>query len=345
MHTKEQSTRKAILLLNVGTPDKPEVKSVRFYLSEFLNDPFVIDLPWVLRKLLVNLIIVPFRAPKSTQLYKQLWTEQGSPLLLNAIRLQEKLQRKVADDSDVFVAMRYGNPSIASALCEIKQKKYTNLIVVPLFPQYAASTTETALREVKRQAKKLGELPPIKEIKQFYQHPAFIRAWKARASQYNLSEYDHIIFSYHGLPLSHVQACHPDQNEQSCNCISEMPDYGKFCYKATVYETTRLLASELGIGKEKYSVSFQSRLSKNWLSPFTDELVKEQAKKGNKRILIFAPAFVADCLETIVELGIEYAELFRAEGGEKLTMVESLNDLDQWVDALDTIITENTGAV
>jgi len=338
MNALSKNNRKAVLLINVGTPDKPELNSVRKYLSEFLNDPFVIDLPWLFRKILVNLIIVPFRAPKSTKLYQQLWEKEGSPLLSNSVKLKEKLSAKMGNEYDIFVAMRYGNPSIDKALEEISKANFTKLIVLPLFPHYAASTTQTAIEAVKSRAKKFPQIPEIQFIEQFYNHPDFLKAWKARAAKYKFEDFDHIVFSYHGLPLSHIQKSHPEQPISSCTCDIEMPTYGKKCYKATVYDTTRLLIKEFGLKKDQYSVSFQSRLNKNWLSPFTDKLLLELAKQGKKKVLLFAPAFVADCLETKVELGIEYTQLFREAGGEKLELVESLNDTDAWVDALDSII-------
>ena len=340
MSALAENRRKAVLILNVGTPDKPEVKSVRKYLSEFLNDPFVINIPCLFRKILVNLIIVPFRAPKSTKLYQQLWEKEGSPLLTNAIKLREKLAIKMGEEYSVFMAMRYGNPSIKAALKEIDKGDFEELIIVPLFPQYAESTTETAIQAVHQEAKSYTSFPRIKEIKQFYDHPEFLKAWFSRAQEYDLKKYDHIVFSYHGLPLSHIKKAHPQESIQTCTCEKEMPEYGKLCYKAACYATNRLLVKKLDLQEGQYSVAFQSRLSKNWLSPFTDELIVDLAKQGKKNILIFAPAFVADCLETKVELGIEYAELFQNAGGETLELVESLNDSEAWVKALASIIRE-----
>ncbi len=330
--------QKAVLLLNVGTPDSPEVGSVRKFLSEFLNDPYVINLPRLFRKILVNLIIIPFRAPKSTKLYQRLWENEGSPLLYNAEKLQKKLVVKMGNEYSVFVAMRYGNPSIRKVLKEIAVGNFEELIVIPLFPQYAMSTTETAIQAVYKEVKKFNVFPKIRIIEQFYNHVEFINAWAARAQEYDLSNFDHILFSYHGLPLSHIKKAHPKIDSLKCSCDIEMPEHGKLCYKASCYETTRLLVEKLSLQKDKYSVSFQSRLTKNWLSPFTDETIKNMAGKGMKNILIIAPSFVADCLETKVEIGLEYAELFLKEGGKKLELVESLNDSDAWVAALDSII-------
>lgn len=338
MSVESQQKRKAVLLINVGTPDKPEVKSVRKYLSEFLNDSYVIDLPWLFRKILVNLIIVPFRAPKSTLLYQQLWEKDGSPLLTNAVKLKEKLSIKLGDEYSVFIAMRYGKPSIKKVLKEIESGNFKEVILLPLFPQYASSTTETAIQKTYTEADKLNSFPKIKPVKQFFDHPEFQNAWLSRAMEYNPDNFDHIIFSYHGLPLRHIEKIHPKVSSLECSCEKEMPEHGKLCYKACCYATTRLMAEKLGLDKKQYSVGFQSRLTKNWLSPFTDELIVKLAKQGKKKILIFAPSFVADCLETKVELGIDYAKLFRNAGGEKLELVESLNDSDAWINALDSII-------
>ncbi|HAG15047.1 MAG TPA: ferrochelatase [Bacteroidales bacterium] len=341
MSRLSENSRKAILLLNVGTPDKAELGSVRKYLSEFLNDPLVVDLPWLLRKILVNLIIVPFRAPKSTKLYQQVWETNGSPLLSNTLKLQTKLQAKIGGGDQVFIAMRYGNPSIRLALNQIKKGAFDQLILVPLFPQYAQSTSQTAIQEVKRLVATLNDFPPLKIVGQFYNHPEFIQAWVSRAKEYDLNLFDHFVFSFHGLPLSHIQKIHPHHDNANCMCNIEMPPNGQDCYKATCYATARQLAFALNLKTHNYSIAFQSRLSKNWLSPFTDKVILRLAKEGKKKVLIFAPSFVADCLETKVELGVEYADLFRKAGGEKLQLLESLNDTDAWVKALYAIISES----
>lgn len=328
------SVKKAIVLANVGTPVSPEVGDVRRYLSQFLNDGRVIDLPWLARKLLVNLIIVPFRASKSSKLYKQLWTEDGSPLVYYGDRLVKKVQKKAGDNADIFLAMRYGNPSLKNVLTLLKEEHYTEIVVVPLFPQYASSTTGTINQLVMTEVAKWDVMPALRFVGQFYNNPNFISAFVKKASAYNLANYDHIIFSYHGLPNRHVERTHPNINVGQCTCETTMPAHGKSCYKATCYETTRLLAKALNLSANDYSVGFQSRLSKKWLTPFTDELVIKLAHDGAKKVLILAPAFVTDCLETIIELGIEYNELFVENGGEKLQLVSSLNDSDLWSDTL-----------
>ncbi len=329
---------KALLIVNIGTPDKPEKKAVRKYLTEFLNDKWVIDIPWLLRKILVNLIIIPFRVSKSTSLYQRLWMDKGSPLLVYQNSLVKKLNDKLMGDFDVYSAMRYGNPSLREVLNEIIKNKYKELIVLPHYPQYATSTTLSTINKVKEILNKWDNVPKLKFIDQFYDHPAFIRAFVHNIKKHDVSSYDHVVFSYHGLPDRQVNKLHPKINSPECTCNTEMPEHGKKCYKATCYQTTRLMAKVLGIEKEKCTVSFQSRLSRNWLMPFTDETLEDLLMQGKKKVLVVSPAFVTDCLETEIEIGFEYKEDFINNGGEKLELVESLNDSDVWVDGIAEII-------
>ncbi|PLX24425.1 MAG: ferrochelatase [Salinivirgaceae bacterium] len=326
--------KKALIIVNTGTPDSPTVRNVRKYLFQFLNDKRVIDLPWLGRFLLVNLIIVPFRAPKSTKLYKRLWTKDGSPLLFHLKNLTEKVQQTLSETHDVYGAMRYGKPSFKSLLEELKDKHYEEIKVLPLFPQYATSTTESIADVLNNAQRKYHLSDSIQFVRQFYDNKIFLKAFSDRIKDAKPDTYDHIIFSYHGLPNRQVNKLHPGINAETCPCVEELPVHGKYCYKATCYHTTRLLAKQLNLPKESYTVSFQSRLSKNWLTPFTDETLIGLAKSGKKRVLIVAPSFVADCLETIIELKYEYAELFKLHGGEELTLVQSLNDSDLWVESI-----------
>jgi protoporphyrin/coproporphyrin ferrochelatase len=327
-----------VLLINLGTPDSPSVGDVRPYLSQFLNDPRVIDIPWLWRKILVNLIIVPFRAPKSAKVYKKLWTGNGSPLLFYSIRVQKLLQEALDSGYDVHLAMRYKNPSIPDVLAEMQQKNFDEIIVVPMFPQYASASTGSALEEVMRIVRGWWVIPEIKFISQYYDHPTFIDAIVTRGRQYNLQEYDHILFSYHGLPERQVEKVHPGKKCAGCYCEQETRAEDKYCYKAACYGTTRLIAEKLGIKKEDYTVCFQSRLDKKWLMPFSDVVVEDCARKGMKRILVFSPAFTADCLETIIEIGEEYQEIFEEHGGEKVQLVESLNDHPRWIACLKELV-------
>jgi ferrochelatase len=328
-----------VLLINLGTPDSPSVGDVRSYLAQFLNDPRVIDIPWLLRKMLVNLIIVPFRAPKSAKIYQKLWTENGSPLLYYSKRVKELLQTELGDTHDVYLAMRYKNPSISSVLEEMRKKNYAKIIVLPMFPQYASASTGSAHEEVMRVISKWWVIPDVKFIAQYYDHPLFIEGFAERGRKYKIDDYDHVIFSYHGLPERQVDKVYTDG--KLCadhNCEDEITEENKFCYKATCYATTRLLAAKLNIPKEKYTVSFQSRLDEKWIKPFSDVVVKECAQKGMKKLLIFSPAFTADCLETIIEIGDEYQEIFHEHGGEKVQLVESLNDHPTWISCLKDLV-------
>lgn len=334
----ENKNETAVLLINLGTPDAPTVGAVRRYLFQFLNDKRVIDIPWLFRKILVNLIIVPFRAPKSAKLYQQLWTKDGSPLLINTLKLQEKVQKELGNQSKVFMAMRYQNPSLRNTLHAIRQEGYSKIVVLPLFPHYASSTTSSVIEAVWDEIRNWNVIPSVQTINQFYDHPLFLDAFAERISSYNPQDYDFVLFSYHGLPTSQTDRIHPEISTTQCTCDEVMPKHGKFCYRATCYETTRLLVARLGLPEGSYSSSFQSRLSDRWLKPFSDTVLTELPRKGVKRVLVVAPSFVADCLETIVEIDREYKELFIANGGEKLTMVESLNADDKWVEAVKDMV-------
>ena len=327
-----------VLLVNLGTPDSPSVSDVRSYLSQFLNDPRVIDIPWIWRKILVNLIIVPFRAPKSAKIYKKLWTAKGSPLLYHSIQAQKLLQAALGEDYEVYLAMRYKNPSIPDVLEEMRKKNFTRIIVLPLFPQYASASTGSAHEEVIRVIRKWWVIPELAFVSQYYDHPVFIDAIVARSKSFNLNEFDHILFSYHGLPERQVEKVHGTGTCSDYNCENEITEENKYCYKATCYATTRLIAAKLAIPQERHTVCFQSRLNKKWLKPFSDEVVEACAKKGMKRILVFSPAFTADCLETIIEIGEEYQEIFRSQGGEKVQLVESLNAHPLWIQCLKELV-------
>ncbi|MBL3657731.1 ferrochelatase [Fulvivirga sediminis] len=327
-----------VLLVNLGTPDSPSVSHVRSYLSQFLNDPRVIDIPWLARKMLVNLIIVPFRAPKSAKIYKQLWTEDGSPLIFHSNKVKELLQHELGSEYGVHLAMRYKNPSIPDVLTEMQKENYKKIVVLPMFPQYASASTGSAIQEVMDVIRKWWVIPEVRFISQYYDHPKFIDAIIDRASKYNLKDYDHILFSYHGLPVRQVDKVYDNGLCEDRDCEETVTDENQYCYKATCFATTRILAERLGIEEKDYTVCFQSRLDKNWLEPFSDKVVEEKAKEGAKKLLVFSPAFTADCLETIIEIGDEYQEIFEENGGEKVQLVESLNDHPLWVECLKEIV-------
>lgn len=330
--------KKVLLIVNTGTPEAPEIRPVRKYLSEFLNDPRVIDLPWIARKILVNVIVVPFRAPHSVKLYKKLWKQDGSPLKINLNKLTARLQKKLQDEYTVIGAMRYGKPSLRSALTMMDLMDAEEITVLPLYPQYTSSTTESVKDVIIKEMKSWKSKPQVRFIDQFYSNPGFIEAYAGRIAMYDPSEYDHLLFSYHSLPLRHINAVHPQIDYKQCTCNVSMPEHGKMCYRATCYETSRLIADRLHLPEDSYSTSFQSRMSSDWLGPYTDHVLKDLLSKGKRKILVAAPSFVADCLETIVEIGENYSNIFRELGGEDLMLVESLNSDYLWVNAIAEII-------
>jgi protoporphyrin/coproporphyrin ferrochelatase len=333
------SKKTGVLLIQLGTPDSPSKKDVGRYLLEFLNDPRVIDINPVGRAALVNLIIVPFRTPKSAKIYEQVWTKDGSPLLIYTKSVKEKLQKQLGEAYTVEIAMRYKNPSLENVLERMKKANYDRIIILPLFPQYASATTGSAIEKAIKIISRWWVIPELKVINQFYDNEGYINSVVEVAKKYDYNDYDHVVFSYHGLPERQVDKVYVDGIKcNDHNCEEEITDENKFCYKATCYATTRYIVERLNIPKDKYTVSFQSRLDEGWIRPYSDDIVVEQAKKGAKRLLMFSPAFVADCLETIVEIGIEYQHLFKEHGGEKVQLVESLNDHPMWVDALEDII-------
>ena len=235
--------------------------------------------------------------------------------------------------------MRYKNPSIPSVLERIRKSNPDKIIVLPLFPHYASASTGSALQEVMEVIKNWWVIPELSLISQYWNHSGFINAFVERGRQYDISSYDHVLFSYHGLPERQVDKVYDDGLCSDHNCEHEVTDENKYCYKAVCFGTTRLLAEKLGLSPEQYTVCFQSRLDKKWLEPFSDKVVEEKAKEGAKRLLVFSPAFVADCLETTVEIGEEYQEIFVEHGGEKVQLVESLNDHPLWIDTLADLVT------
>jgi ferrochelatase len=331
----------AVLLVNLGSPDSPNPSDVASYLTEFLNDPRVIDINWIGRKLLVNGIIVPFRHRKSAKVYQELWTPDGSPLIYYGKQTQSKLQERFHDehqDTRIFLAMRYKNPSIESALAAIMKWNPDKIIVLPLFPHYASASTGSVIDKCMRIMRDMWVFPEIQFINQFWDHPLYLQAFANRAKQFDITSYDHVIFSYHGLPERQVDKVYEDRACRNHSCEHELNDENKLCYKATCYATSREIAARCGIDASHYTVAFQSRLGKGWIEPFSDKVIEELAKKGAKKLLVFSPAFVADCLETTIEIGEEYQELFEEHGGEKVQLVPSLNDGDDWIDLLEDIV-------
>jgi ferrochelatase len=287
---------------------------------------------------------VPFRAPKSAKIYKELW-EVGngiSPLKTHTENVLKLVQERFnATEVKVEMAMRYQNPSMESVLGRMQKEHYDQLIIIPLFPQYASASSGSAIEKAMNIIRKWWVIPSVKIVNQFYYHEGYINSIVERAKQFNFDDYDHILFSYHGLPERQVDKVYEDTDlcaDQPCE--SEINEENKFCYKATSFATTRLIAAKLGLKEEQYTVCFQSRLDKKWLTPFSDKIVEEQAKKGAKKLLVFSPAFVADCLETIVEIGSEYQEIFEEHGGEKVQLVPSSNDHPLFLKGLEGMIRE-----
>ena len=324
----------AILIFNVGTPESPSTAGVRKYLSEFLNDRRIIDLPRIFRKILVDFIIVPFRAPKSAKIYQKLWTEKGSPLLVHGLSLKEKLQQKAGDRYIVEFAGSYQHPNIKEITDQLITKGVSRIILFPLFPQYSGSTTGSGFEKFMKQLSSKYNIPAVSTILQYFNDASYLKAMASLIRKYNYEEYDHILLSYHGLPLKMVNKSHSGKSCDQFNCTKEINGQNIFCYQASCYGTSRLLAKELNLDESRYSVSFQSRISRNWLLPFTDETIVRLAEERKKKLLVICPSFTADCLETTIEVGHEYKDLFLKSGGSEFTLVESLNDNDIWVDAI-----------
>ncbi|MEY5040590.1 MAG: hypothetical protein RLZZ414_118 [Bacteroidota bacterium] len=333
--------RKAVLLINLGTPDSPNRGDVARYLREFLMDRRVIDIPALPRNLLVKGIIAPFRSGKSSKAYKELWTDRGSPLLYHLEDLHKKMDEAL-QGLDVYYAMRYQNPSLPNVLKEIEKKAYQKIIVLPLYPQYASSTTGSTIERVMEIVKKWEVVPSINFVAHFYTHPSYINAVVESAKKYNTKDYDKVVFSYHGVPIRHINKSCKVPGCKESDCISIHIQSRLYCYRSACYETTRRIAEKIGLAEADYQVVFQSRLGRDpWLQPYAEETIVNMAKSGIKKLLVFSPAFVSDCLETTIEIAEEYQEVFEENGGEKIQLVESLNANDYWVNALVDIIKDH----
>lgn len=338
-----QMVRKGILLMNLGSPDSTSVKDVRRYLDEFLMDERVIDIPRLVRFLLVKGIIVPFRAPKSAKAYQSIWTEAGSPLIVLTKQLQEALQGQVT--APVSVAMRYGNPHPKQAYDELLAKvpDLEEVILVPLYPHYAMSSYETAVEYAKQVHQQQGYRFKLTIIPPYYKHAAYLDALAESIRPYLSEPHDHILFSYHGVPERHIYkgditGCHCLKVDNCCSVDS--PAHAQ-CYRHQCLVATQLVAEKLGIPNNKYSFSFQSRLGRDeWLKPYTAKRFEEMPKEGIKKLLVACPAFVSDCLETLEEIAEEGKEEFMHAGGESFTMIPCLNVHPLWVKAIGEMIEE-----
>lgn len=333
---------KGVLLVNLGSPKSPTAKDVKPYLDEFLMDSRVIDLPYLLRALLVKGIILNTRPEKSAAAYKKIWWEEGSPLIVISERIQKKTQQQL--DLPVELAMRYGEPSIKNGLQKLKDQGVTEVLLIPLYPQFAMATTETINVLAKELRAQFFPELKITSLPAFYNKEEYITAL-AHSIQEHLADfdYDHILFSYHGVPERHIKKSDITQGhckmDQSC-CQSASKAH-QFCYRHQCLETTRQVVEKLQIPQDKYSNSFQSRLGPDkWLQPPTDQTVNNLATTGNKKIAVVTPAFVADCLETLEEIGMEAKEEFHKHGGVEFRTIPCLNEDDLWITALVTWIKE-----
>ena len=336
--------KKGVLLVNVGSPDSPAVKDIKRYLREFLMDERIIDLPYLLRYTLVNGIILNTRPPKTSKAYQKIWWNEGSPLIVITKRLTEKIQQQVS--VPVVMAMRYGNPNIASGLQQLYDQGVDEVLLMPLYPQYAMATTQTI--EVFAQQLVKKQFPKMKLIKfpAFFHRSKYIEALAEVTRKYlENNPCDHLLFSYHGVPERHLRKTSPTpahknivENTSCCNPYSEE---GKYCYRSHCFETTRLLAEKLELKENTYSQSFQSRLGNDkWITPFTADKIAQLAQQGVKKLAVITPAFVTDCVETLEEIEMAGGKTFRENGGEEFKMVPCLNDSNLWVHALSKWINE-----
>ncbi|WP_028618769.1 ferrochelatase [Pseudomonas canadensis] len=332
-------TDHALLLVNLGSPKSTSVADVRSYLNQFLMDPYVIDLPWPVRRLLVSLILIK-RPEQSAHAYASIWWDEGSPLVVLSRRLQQQMTAQWTQ-GPVELAMRYGEPSIESVLTRLAAQGIRKVTLAPLYPQFADSTVTTVIEEAKRvvRDKKLSVqfsiLPP------FYDQPEYLDALAASVRSYVEQDYDHLLLSFHGLPERHLTKLDPTGQhcfkEADC-CKNASPEVLKTCYRAQCFSVARDFAERLGLPEDKWSVAFQSRLGRaKWIEPYTEARLEALAKQGVKKLLVMCPAFVADCIETLEEIGDRGLEQFREAGGEELVLVPCLNDDPQWAKALTTL--------
>lgn len=335
-------TRTGVLLVNLGTPDSTSTGDVRRYLRQFLMDGRVIDFPFIARFALVQGIIAPFRSPKSAAEYRKVWTEAGSPLKVYGLKIEEMLQKELGPEYEVVLGMRYQNPSIDVALRKLQKPEINRIVVIPLFPQYASATTGSVQQDVMRIVANWQLIPEMVFVSQFFDHPGFIHGFATKAAEMmKHHDYDHVVFTYHGLPERQIRK---GDLTGTCltkpgNCCDTLNAGNHLCYRAQCFATSRLLAQALNLPKEKYTICFQSRLGKDiWLQPYTEDVVKELAAKGIRRVLTFSPSFVSDCLETTIEVGETYKEQFEEAGGEHWELVPSLNDDQNWVETLKAIV-------
>lgn len=317
--------KKGVLLINLGSPDSTEVQDVKKYLREFLMDPLVLDTPWLIRKAVLEFAILPKRPADSAEAYRKIWWDEGSPLIVLSKRLQNKLQNKL--EIPVALGMRYQNPSIKSALQELKDQGVTDVLVIPLYPQYTMSSTETVVLKTQEVGKKFFKDMNLTFLNSFYNRPDYIKVLADRIREQLPENFDKLLFSYHGIPERHDQ--------KAIAKGKKFPNLDIKTYRDQCYETTELVRRELDLPEEKVFVSFQSRLGKDpWIKPYTDFVLRDFPSEGVKNLVVVAPAFVSDCLETLEEIAMGGKEIFEENGGETYAYAACLNDSDPWVAVL-----------
>jgi len=352
-------SKKAVLLVNLGSPDSPSVADVRRYLREFLMDPRVIDTPWPVRFSVVNFAILPKRPRESAHAYQSIWTDEGSPLVVTSRRVQAALQKRL--NIPVELAMRYQNPSIDFAVENLAAQDVDELLLIPLFPHYAMSSYETAVERVKQAVRNIAPQKQLHVQEPYYNLPDYIEALVASAKPYlhNLGlldihdpapatpefhpGYDHLLFSYHGLPERHLHKADPTGHHclKAANCCETPSPAHATCYRAQCFQTTKAFVAKAGIPHGKFSIAFQSRLGRDpWMQPYADAEIEYLARSGVKRLLVICPAFVSDCLETIEEIGIRGRDTFREAGGKELKLIPCLNEHPAWLRALEGMISK-----
>ena len=330
---------KGVLLVNLGSPDSPSVADVRRYLREFLMDGRVLDAPWPVRFCIVHFAILPFRPKQSTEAYHKIWTPAGSPLVVTSRNVQSKLQQRVS--VPIELAMRYQNPSIPQAVRNLAQKGVDEVLLFPLFPHYAMSSFETAVERVKEVAATLAPQMRLTVQPPCFEDSDYIRALVGSAQQYLKHDYDHLLFSFHGLPERHLRKSDPTGRHclatEDC-CMTASPAHAT-CYRAQCFKTVAAFVKQAGVPEGKYSIAFQSRLGRDpWLKPYTDFELPRLAQSGVKRLLVMCPAFVSDCLETLEEIGLRGRKTFLEAGGSESTLIPCLNEHPLWLEALEKMV-------
>ncbi len=338
--------RPGIILINTGSPDAPATAETRVYLRQFLSDPRVIDIaPWK-RWLLLNLVILPFRPKQSAHAYRQIWTDRGSPLLVNSADFRDRLRERIPQ-AEIEIAMAYGKPSIPETIARLVAKRVSPLVVVPMFPQYASATFGSVLEGVYKTAAEFPNVPPIVTVPPYYDDAGFLDAWaECVRPQLEAFKPDHILVSYHGLPVRQIEKCDPSGEHclKRSDCCETFREHQPECYRAQCVATTKGIADRLGWTASDFTLCFQSKLGRDpWLTPATDATVIQKAKDGIKRLAIVSPAFVADCLETLEELGMRANESFLSAGGDAFFLAASLNDHPKWVEAMARVIEPGSG--